>query len=93
MSYQIKLAIAPDEITAYFALRRSIFVEEQGVFQDSDIDELDNIAYPIIALPATSDPTVLGIVRIYEPEPQLWYGGRLGVHPDFRRAGRIGRTW
>ncbi|MBW4542341.1 MAG: GNAT family N-acetyltransferase [Myxacorys chilensis ATA2-1-KO14] len=91
MSYQFKLAIATDEIAAYFALRRSIFVEEQGVFQDSDIDELDNIAYPIIALPATSDPTVLGIVRIYEPEPQLWYGGRLGVHPDFRRAGRIGK--
>ena len=102
--YEFKLAIAPEEVAAYFVLRRSIFVEEQGLFADSDIDEIDEIAYPIVALSATrtlepnslldipaSLTNVLGVVRIYEPEPQLWYGGRLGVHPDFRRAGRIGK--
>jgi putative N-acetyltransferase (TIGR04045 family) len=99
LPYEFKLAIAPEEVSAYFALRRSIFVEEQGLFSDSDIDEIDEIAYPIVALPnfryvtniCSYAPNVLGIVRIYEPEPQLWYGGRLGVHPDFRRAGRIGK--
>jgi len=30
-------------------------------------------------------------VRIYEAQPRLWYGGRLGVHPDYRRVGRIGK--
>ncbi|HEY9882749.1 MAG TPA: MSMEG_0567/Sll0786 family nitrogen starvation N-acetyltransferase, partial [Thermosynechococcaceae cyanobacterium] len=34
---------------------------------------------------------VLGVVRIYEPEPGLWYGGRLGVHEAYRRAARIGK--
>jgi putative N-acetyltransferase (TIGR04045 family) len=102
-SYEFKLAIAPEEVSGYFALRRSIFVDEQKLFSDSDVDEIDQIAYPIVALPdrrsvtdfvtnfGAHTPNVLGIVRIYEPEPQLWYGGRLGVHPDFRRAGRIGK--
>jgi glycosyltransferase involved in cell wall biosynthesis len=33
----------------------------------------------------------LGVVRIYEPEPRLWYGGRLGTHPDRRRGWQIGK--
>ncbi|WP_254721831.1 MSMEG_0567/Sll0786 family nitrogen starvation N-acetyltransferase [Kovacikia minuta] len=116
-SYLFKLATTSPEIAAYFDLRRSIFVEEQGLFQGSDVDEVDAIAYPIIALAedrgmgaegrghkaAGEDvhsllpthpppfPHPLGIVRIYEPEPGLWYGGRLGVHRDYRRVGRIGK--
>ena len=119
--YCFKLATAPSEVSGYFALRHSIFVNEQELFQDSDVDRLDAIAYPIIALAAAEtaemqrhrnrgqlvlplahhpvlthlDPThhspVLGVVRIYEPEPGLWYGGRLGVHEAYRRAARIGK--
>lgn len=109
--YRFKLATSPQEIAAYFALRQSIFVEEQGLFPSSDLDELDALAYPIIALegeinswggkegkffhqnalPNSPNLEVLGIVRIYQPEPGLWYGGRLGVHRDYRRAGRIGK--
>ncbi len=112
-SYLFNLAKTPQEIAAYFELRHSIFVEEQGLFHGSDIDELDAIAYRIIALTndqskqrdteaqsfkspqhsvlSTQHLEVLGIVRIYEPEPGLWYGGRLGVHRDYRRAGKIGK--
>ncbi|NDJ19564.1 MSMEG_0567/Sll0786 family nitrogen starvation N-acetyltransferase [Myxacorys almedinensis] len=90
-SYEFKLAIAPSEIHAYYALRRSIFVEEQGLFSGSDVDELDAIAYPIIATASAGLGDVFGIVRIYEPEPRLWYGGRLGVHAGFRRTGHIGK--
>jgi putative N-acetyltransferase (TIGR04045 family) len=91
MSYLFKLAITPSEISAYFALRRAIFVTEQSLFPESDVDEIDSIARPIIALSQNPSIPILGIVRIYEPEPQLWYGGRLGVHPDHRRVGRIGK--
>jgi putative N-acetyltransferase (TIGR04045 family) len=112
-----KLAKTSPEIAAYFDLRRSIFVQEQGLFPSSDVDELDAIAYPIIALANHDEdqfddrenqnslslhpscliplpsalPQPLGVVRIYEPEPGLWYGGRLGVHQEYRRAGRIGK--
>jgi putative N-acetyltransferase (TIGR04045 family) len=89
-TYLFKLARTQSEITDYYALRRKIFVEEQALFVSDDIDTLDAIAHPIIAV-ESNDPAVLGVVRIYEPEPRLWYGGRLGTHPDYRRGWHIGK--
>ncbi|MBD2461260.1 GNAT family N-acetyltransferase [Oscillatoria sp. FACHB-1407] len=91
--YTFKLAVSPSDVKAYFALRRSIFCQEQGLFDDSDMDEIDRYAYPIVAIAHDTPFTtmVVGVVRIYEPEPGLWYGGRLGVHPDYRRVGQIGK--
>jgi len=92
MSYLFKLAYSQPEIAAYFDLRRKIFVEEQALFQDDDVDALDEIAHPIIAVEADAlRLDVLGIVRIYEPKPRLWYGGRLGTHPDRRKGWQIGK--
>ena len=104
--------LRPDSplIAGYWSLRRSIFCEEQHVFEQSDRDELDRIACPIAALHHGCDPEleqerreenglkedgpeaqVVGVVRIVETEPRLWYGGRLGVHSDFRRHNQIGK--
>lgn len=104
LDYRFKLASTPSEYRAYVALRRQIFCEEQGIFVDNDRDDKDAIAYPIVALAANWrmegwDPLnyvvrtdqVVGVVRIYEMDPGFWYGGRLGVHPDFRRQGQIGK--
>ncbi len=88
-NYQFKLALSPSHIEAYFLLRQQIFCQEQGIFQISDRDRYDSVAYPIIAI--NQDNKVVGVVRIYETEPRLWYGGRLGVHPDYRRGGQIGK--
>jgi hypothetical protein len=106
-SYCFNLATSPSEVSGYFALRHSIFVDEQQLFQGSDVDTLDAIAYPIVALAAvetaeaqrhresgrlilplthhpvllnhhahpTQNSSVLGVVRIYEPEP----GGYLDI--------------
>jgi putative N-acetyltransferase (TIGR04045 family) len=91
-NYLFKLAQTPAEVAAYYDLRRHIFVEEQALFQGDDVDQLDAIAYPIIAV-ATDISTleVAGVVRIYEAEPRLWYGGRLGTHPDRRKGWQIGK--
>jgi putative N-acetyltransferase (TIGR04045 family) len=98
--YRFELAKTVTELTAYFDLRRQIFCREQGLFIGSDRDEIDRSAYPIVALaPARHiyEPDlarwerVVGVVRIYETEPGSWYGGRLGVHPDHRRGGSVGR--
>jgi len=90
--YSFKLAATPHEIAAYFALRRSIFCDEQGLFTDSDQDEIDCYAHPIVAIDhqLPSRP-VVGVVRIYEQKPGLWYGGRLGTHPDYRKGWQIGK--
>ncbi|MBE9028829.1 GNAT family N-acetyltransferase [filamentous cyanobacterium LEGE 11480] len=91
--YSFKLALSAAEIQGYFALRQAIFCEEQGVFHGSDVDEIDATAYPIVAIDheAAPDQQVVGVVRIYEETSRHWYGGRLGVHPDYRRVGRIGK--
>lgn len=88
-TYQFKLAVDTPEVNAYFALRRSIFAEEQQLFQGDDRDEIDSFAYPIVAL--STNNQVVGVVRIYEVEPGIWYGGRLGTHPDYRKGWQIGK--
>ncbi|NJO42503.1 MAG: GNAT family N-acetyltransferase [Cyanobacteria bacterium CRU_2_1] len=90
MSYIFKLADSLHEYKAYVQLRRTIFAEEQGLFQGDDGDERDEIAYPIVAIvPETHQ--VVGVVRIYEPQPGIWYGGRLGTHSDYRKGWQIGK--
>ncbi len=92
VNYHFKLASAQAEIVAYYQLRHRIFVEEQGLFLDHDRDPLDEIAHPIVAVKSDSPCSeVLGVVRIYESEPRIWYGGRLGTHPDYRRGWHIGK--
>jgi putative N-acetyltransferase (TIGR04045 family) len=91
-NYHFKLANSQSEIADYYQLRNIIFVQEQGLFADTDIDTLDPIAHPIIAVEADDpDAGVVGVVRIYEPEHRLWYGGRLGTHPDRRKGWSIGK--
>lgn len=87
--YQFKLAASSDEIDDYFALRRSIFAEEQQIFEGDDRDDIDQFAYPIVAI--APNQQVIGVVRIYEVEPGVWYGGRLGTHVDYRRGWKIGK--
>ena len=87
--YQFKLALSQSYIEAYFLLRQRIFCQEQGIFETSDRDKYDSHAYPIVAV--NNDDRVVGVVRIYEAQPRLWYGGRLGTHPDYRRGWQIGK--
>jgi putative N-acetyltransferase (TIGR04045 family) len=84
-------------LAEYWQLRSAIFCQEQHLFEDCDRDEKDAIAYPIAALShdarlANGDPSgVVGVVRILEESPRVWYGGRLGVHPECRRHNQIGK--
>lgn len=92
-TYSFQLALSEADIADYFALRQQIFCEEQGLFEQHDRDQIDRRSYPIVAIAHTANQPdrVVGVVRIYEQSPRLWYGGRLGVHPDFRRGWRIGK--
>ena len=92
-TYSFKLALSDSEIQDYFELRRQIFCEEQELFEQHDRDKIDRHAYPIVAIAHQENQPnrVVGVVRIYEDSERHWYGGRLGVHPDFRRGWRIGK--
>ena len=45
----------------------------------------------VIAEASSGDDRVIGVVRVYETARGTWYGGRLGVDPDYRRIGNIGK--
>lgn len=87
-----RVASEPWELESYFRVRRAIFADEQGLFEDSDRDERDAQATPIVATSqiAGMPDEVVGVVRIYEDVAGVWYGGRLGVCRAYRRRGAVG---
>jgi hypothetical protein len=89
--FVFKIARTPQEVEGFWALRRAIFCEEQKIFRGSDRDEVDWFAIPIICetLVAGMEDSVVGVVRIDEREPHVWYGSRPGVAPEFRRVKKI----
>lgn len=96
VSAQVTTVIATErwELASYWALRRAIFCEETALFASAQAehDAHDAQALPIIALAhsAGTPDQVVGVVRIYEPERGLWFGGRLGVERAYRAHGRVG---
>jgi hypothetical protein len=90
--YLFQIAETREQLDGYWQLRRAIFCEEQRIFSTSDRDAIDDSgAMPIICqtLLAGMEDRVVGVVRIDEREPGLWYGSRLGVAPEFRTVRRI----
>jgi len=87
-----KIAETDAEYAEYLAIRHAVFVEEQGLFAETDVDEYDEIALPIIAVdPQTG--AVVGAVRCYPAGDGVWYGGRLAVLRRHRHsAAAIGAT-
>ena len=85
-SLDFRFAREPWERRQYYVLRRAIFCEEQGIFSDSDRDEQDPEALPIIAVrdQILMSGDVVGVVRIDERSSGLWWGSRLGVDPSYR---------
>jgi radical SAM protein (TIGR04043 family)/putative N-acetyltransferase (TIGR04045 family) len=69
-------------------IRKKIFVQEQGLFDTSDMDENDPNAIHLIA---RQNKKIIGTVRVYKTNsgPDHWIGGRLAIEKDARatRAG------
>jgi radical SAM protein (TIGR04043 family)/putative N-acetyltransferase (TIGR04045 family) len=73
-----------DEKSRALEIRHAVFVEEQRLFIESDLDEHDRAA---ILLVARKNDRIIGTVRIFPDASQgsgHWIGGRLAVHRDFR---------
>jgi putative N-acetyltransferase (TIGR04045 family) len=90
--YRIKFAVEAWEKAGCKALRRTVFCQEQAIFLDDDEDETDAYAIPLAAVSYVlgAPDQVVGTVRIHKEGPGLWYGSRLAVHRDFRRAAGLG---
>lgn len=92
--FRVKSATLPWERHGAAALRRTVFCEEQGIFQGNDRDATDDIAIPLVALSslAIAHEDVVGTVRIHEAEPGVWWGSRLAVSRPYRKVGAIGTS-
>ena len=82
-----KLVETEEELEEAYRIRHEIFVKEQKLFVDSDRDEYDTHAIHIIAL---FHDEVVGTVRVYEKEKDVWFGSRLAVLEPYR--GRVGKV-
>jgi len=93
--FETRVARTAREREEYFALRRAIFCDEQGLFDGDDRDACDDAAIPIVCLASAdtgaADARVVGVVRVWEEASGDWWGGRLGVEPAFRTVGAVGR--
>jgi len=83
----------PAALAGYRALRRDVFVAEQGLFNGHDGDDIDDDPRTVVLVARdTREPgrPVVGGVRlapVTEPDLGWWAGSRLAVHPAARRGG------
>jgi putative N-acetyltransferase (TIGR04045 family) len=82
------------ELDDYRALRRDVFVAEQGLFARDDADRVDDDPRAIVLVARTPDGTMLGGVRIAPAveghDIGWWSGSRLAVSAGARTHAGIG---
>jgi putative N-acetyltransferase (TIGR04045 family) len=88
-------ATHPD-VVAHRALRRAVFVDEQGLFgaRGDDLDDTDSDPRAVVLLARDGDGTPLGGVRLGparpgEPDLGWWTGSRLAVGVGGRRRAGV----
>ncbi|MFY0601267.1 MAG: hypothetical protein JXR03_16440 [Cyclobacteriaceae bacterium] len=81
----------PWQEKSYWKLRKEVFCDEQKLFKDTDRDLSDLNAIHIISncYCMGMEDQAVGVVRIFEREPGVWFGGRLAVHKNYRTASRF----
>ncbi|WP_375384627.1 MSMEG_0567/sll0787 family protein [uncultured Microbacterium sp.] len=91
--WSIELA-TKSQLDAYRAIRREVFVAEQGIFDADDSDRIDDDPRTIVLVCVDATGYVLGGVRLAPAiegrDIGWWTGSRLVVRRDARAAGGIG---
>lgn len=85
----VKQATTPAEMEAIGAMRRKVFVEEQGVAEALELDGLDDIAYHAVAY---CHGLIVGTGRLLVQSNGDALIGRMAVNKDSRRTGIGGRV-
>lgn len=78
----------PGDLEQHFAIRYRVFVEEQGIFTQSDRDETDALEDTIHVV-GYANEIPAGVVRLFplDPAEGLWQGDRLAVLDGHRTQG------
>jgi len=88
-AFEITPAQDASDLECYRALRRRVFVAEQGLFAGDDADDHDGDPRTVVLLARDRSGTVIGGVRLGPADPAgpdlgWWYGGRLAVEEASR---------
>ena len=86
---EVRLAESAEDVAAAKALRVRVFVEEQGIPAEEEIDDLDATATHAVAL---ADGAVVGTGRMYGAETGTAHVGRMAVEAGHRRRGVGGQV-
>ena len=78
--------VTEDELTEHHRIRHAVFVVEQRMFADSDLDDRDRDGAALHVLGLVGDQPA-GTVRLYPLGGGRWQGDRLAVLPEFRTSG------
>jgi putative N-acetyltransferase (TIGR04045 family) len=94
-AFEIEQAEDAAAIASYRALRRRVFVQEQGLFATDDLDVHDDDTRTVVLVARDRSGDVIGGVRLGPadaggPDLGWWYGGRLAVDPASRVIGGSG---
>lgn len=83
-----------DDLAGYHRLRERVFVDEQGLFDGSDLDDRDDDPRTAVLVARSARGELLGGVRVGPaasgPDIGWWVGGRLVVDPAVRGGLAIG---
>lgn len=85
--YEIRRVANDATLADAHDVRRTVFVEEQGVPEPVEMDDEDGAARHVVAYDGESP---VGTARLREPEPKLAKIERVAVRPSHRGAG-LGR--
>ena len=83
-----RLVTGPDELASHYQIRHQIFVREQQLFAESDVDAHD-AREDVLHVLGWCGEVPAGTVRLYPLDAggRSWQGDRLAVLPEFRAAG------
>lgn len=80
-SISLEIAKTPEDLASCHAIRRTVFCEEQGLFNGDDTDRRDASAVHILA---KVNGEAVGVVRCFRRSDGVWVGGRLAVLKKYR---------
>ncbi|MFB6900551.1 GNAT family N-acetyltransferase [Streptomyces hydrogenans] len=86
-AYAVREAVGEDDLEKCFAVRRAVFVEEQGVPRELEYDTYDSTAVHVLAVRADGVP--LGTGRLLHGEDAT---GRTGADTSVGSLGRLAVT-
>jgi len=88
MNFMLKLnckfAESDNELKGAFKVRKKVFVEEQGISEDLELDGRDSVALHMVV---QYDERIIGTARVLFPSPGVAKIERMAILKTFRRKG------